>query len=80
MNKLRQITQIAAAASPELGNYQHNPRNRADGGNVGYPAKLLGRMEKALARAQEALAQETKSLIQVHDAVMANAQEIAKAK
>jgi hypothetical protein len=58
-------------------------KHRASGGKVGkrdYPAKPLSRMEKALSRAQNALAEETKPLMQMPDAQIAHALEIAKDK
>jgi hypothetical protein len=56
---------------------------RASGGKVGkrdYPAKKLSRMEKAVARAQKAIAEETKPLMEMPDAHIAHALEIAKDK
>jgi hypothetical protein len=56
---------------------------RASGGKVGkrdYPAKRLSRMEKAVLRAQKAIADETKPLINMPDAHVAHALEIAKDK
>jgi hypothetical protein len=56
---------------------------RASGGKVGnrdYPAKRLTRMEKALKRAQDAMSLETKSLMQIPDAQIAQALQVAKDK
>ena len=47
----------------------------ASGGTVG-----LSRMEKAVARAQKAIAEETKPLMEIPDAQIAHALEIAKDK
>jgi hypothetical protein len=55
---------------------------RASGGKVGkdYPAKKLNRMEKAVLRAQKAIAEETKPIMEMPDAQVAQALEIAKDK
>jgi hypothetical protein len=60
-----------------------NRSGRAAGGKVGkrdYPARKLTRMEKALKRAQDAMSLETKSLMQIPDAQIAQALDIAKDK
>ena len=71
------------ALQSKLVNNMTDREHRASGGKVGnrdYPAKRLTRMEKALKRAQDAMSLETKSLMQIPDAQIAHALDIAKDK
>ena len=81
-------TELRRAVTPRYSvNYapvsMQDREQHASGGKVGtrdYPAKKLSRMEKAVARAQKAIAEETKPLMEMPDAHIARALEIAKDK